>query len=65
MGTRQHIQAISAIAERHGFRLLRKKKHLIFVGADGRWRVVVGKTPSCHHALANVEATFRNAALKP
>lgn len=65
MGTRRHIKAICAIAERHGFRLVRDRKHLVFRRLDGRASVVTGKTPSCHHALANIEATFRNAALQP
>jgi hypothetical protein len=60
-----HQRQIIAIAKRHGFVLHRRSKHLVFRLPGGRAQVVTGKTLSCHRAIANIEAQFRNAAVAP
>lgn len=54
----QHLRAATEIAAAHGFRLYRKRRHLIWRNDNGV-QVVCAATPSCHHALANFRARLR------
>ena len=57
----QHRRAATALAKRYGFRLYRKRRHLIWRNDAGA-QVTCAATPSCHHALRNFEARLRRYA---
>jgi hypothetical protein len=54
----QHLREATALAAAHGFRLYRKRRHLIWRNDDGV-QVVCAASPSCRHALANFKARLR------
>jgi len=58
MSTKDKSREIIAFVKRYGFKLIRKKKHLIFENQDGL-RLVTSRTPGDHRAFQNIETNIK------
>lgn len=57
------IKFLITYIERHGFKLVRHNKHMIF--QMGTNTLTVSCTPGDHHALHNVKRNFRRMNIVP